>query len=210
MSWPTGATANERKPCSPVRSPFSKTPATTAGRRTFSRSCLTSHRISASARRRPSACTRRSRAHGGWMASVEPAISRSWRVSGTAVHSLAEMEALGEEALTEGRDLDDDASVLDATTALGYVALARGEYADRGRPVRRGAAADQVSDLGHDIGGMRPRDRQTSPWRPASRRVRSLSTHCPMPARWASHGSASRLSRRLPTGWAPLDSRSRR
>jgi DNA-binding CsgD family transcriptional regulator len=49
--------------------------------------------------------------------------------SGTAVHSLTEMEALGEEALMQGRDLGDDASVLDATTALGHVALARGEYA---------------------------------------------------------------------------------
>jgi DNA-binding CsgD family transcriptional regulator len=49
--------------------------------------------------------------------------------SGTAVLSLTEMEALGEEALTEGRDLHDDASVSGATTALGQVALARGEYA---------------------------------------------------------------------------------
>ena len=58
-------------------------------------------------------------------------------VSGTAVHSLAEMEALAGEALTQGRALDDDVSVVDATTALGYVALAKGDY---------GTAVDLLSE----------------------------------------------------------------
>ena len=50
-------------------------------------------------------------------------------LSGAAVHSLAEMQALAGEALTQGRALDDDVSVVHATTALGYVALAKGDYA---------------------------------------------------------------------------------
>jgi predicted ATPase/DNA-binding CsgD family transcriptional regulator len=47
--------------------------------------------------------------------------------SGSAVHSLTEMQALAEEALGEGRAFDDGPTMSDATLALGYVALAKGE-----------------------------------------------------------------------------------
>jgi predicted ATPase/DNA-binding CsgD family transcriptional regulator len=54
-------------------------------------------------------------------------------ISGTAVYDLAEMKALAEEALHEGRELDDAATLVDALMALGYVALANGEKASATR-----------------------------------------------------------------------------
>ena len=64
------------------------------------------------------------------------------------------------EALEEGRDLNDDVTVLDATTALGYVALAKGELRHRGRMFAEALELTR-SLTGHDTAGMQPRDRQS-------------------------------------------------